>query len=75
MDDLALERIFKKLDELDQKIDDLCQWKVQMKAEWDSHQKEAEERQNKKMRNRDYMIAMFGVGLGILSGLEILGVV
>lgn len=75
MDDLALERIFKKLDELDDKIDDLCNWKTQMKLEWNNHQKDMEEKQNRKMRNRDYMIACFGCGLGILSSLEILGVV
>ena len=75
MDDLALSRIFLKLDELDVKIDKLCEWKTEMKKDWDNHIKDIEDRQNKKLRRRDFTIVLFGLGITFVEVLRSLGII
>jgi len=69
------ERIFEKLDVIEERLSRLCDRVTKIEAAHKHHIDSMISNQNRKLRNRDYMIALFGMGLGILTALQILGVV
>ena len=69
------ERIIDKLDILDEKIDKLCIWKTEMDSNWKHHLEDMEKAQNKKLRSRDFVIVIFGLGIAALEAFRSLGVI
>lgn len=63
-DDLT-NRIINKLDILDQKIDDLCTWKVKMETEWKNHIAIIEKKSVNKEKRFYMIIALMGVAFTI----------
>jgi hypothetical protein len=65
-DDLT-NRVLDKLDILDVKIDDLCNWKVKMQTEWAAHSKSSEDREIKKEKKFYYIVAIMGVAIAVFE--------
>lgn len=69
------ERIFTKLDNIEAKINDLCMKYTQLKTEHEGHIQDMTDNQNRKLRNRDYIIVMFGTTIAFVEVLRSLGVI
>lgn len=65
-DDLT-NRVLDKLDILDTKIDDLCNWKVKMQTEWQAHSKSSEEKEAKKEKKFYYIVAIMGIAIAMFE--------
>lgn len=63
-DDMT-KRIIDKLDILDDKIDKLCLWKIEMEVEWKNHMKKIEDRTKGKERRFYYIIALMGIAFTV----------
>lgn len=75
MDELALTRIFNKLDKLGEQISDLCNRMTTLEVQHQSHLDGIVDKQNKKMRNRDFAIVIFGLVIGTVEVMRSLGVI
>lgn len=69
------QRIFDKLDAIENRLTDLCLRLTVLESEYKSHLEEIQEDQNKKLRSRDLIIVLVGVSLGVIEVLRTLGVI
>ena len=65
-DDLT-NRVLDKLDVLDSKIDDLCNWKVKMQTEWQAHSNMSAEKEAKKEKKFYYIVAIMGIAIAMFE--------
>lgn len=63
------ERIFMKLDKIEDRIGDLCLRLSALENEYKSHLEDLQKAQNKKLRRRDFTIVIIGLGI---AGIEVL---
>jgi hypothetical protein len=68
-------RIFEKLDKIEDRINDLCIRLSAMEAEYNSHIGDLQRQQDKKLKRRDYTLAVMAVGLTSVEILRTLGVI
>ena len=68
-------RIFEKLDKIEARINDLCIRLSAMEAEYNSHIGDMQRRQDRKLKRRDYTLAVMAVGLTTIEILRTLGVI
>lgn len=68
-------RIFEKLDKIEDRINDLCIRLSAMEAEYNSHTGDMQRRQDRKLKRRDYTLAVMAVGLTTIEILRTLGVI
>ena len=59
------ERVIDTLDELRQKMNDLCMWKTKMETEWANHMNHIEKKAVDKEKRFYYIIALMGVGFTV----------
>lgn len=58
-------RVIESLDELREKVTDLCIWKTKMETEWENHMEGIEKKAQAKEKRFYYIIALMGVGFTI----------
>jgi hypothetical protein len=68
-------RIFEKLDKIEDRINDLCIRLSAMEAEYNSHIVDLQRQQDRKLKRRDYTLAVMAVGLTSVEILRTLGVI
>ena len=69
------QRIFDKLDGIENRLADLCVRLTVLETEYKSHLEELQAEQNKKLRSRDLIIVLVGVSLGGIEVLRTLGLI
>ena len=68
-------RIFDKLDKIESRITDLCIRLSEMETEYNSHISDMEKQQDRKLKRRDYTLAVMAIGLTSIEVLRTLGVI
>mgnify|MGYP006899628256 FL=1 len=68
-------RIFEKLDKIESRITDLCIRLSEMETEYNSHIADMERQQDRKLKRRDYTLAVMAIGLTSIEVLRTLGVI
>lgn len=58
-------RVIETLDELREKVTDLCIWKTKMETEWKNHMNDLEQKTLSKERRFYYIIALMGIGFTV----------
>lgn len=69
------ERIFSKLDKIEDRISDLCLRLSVLEQEYKSHLDDLQEEQNKKLRRRDFTIVIVGLGIAVIEVVRTLGII
>jgi hypothetical protein len=69
------ERIFEKLDKIEDRITDLCLRLSALEVNHQNHIDDLEKKHNSRMKRRDGVIAMIGGVLGVVELLRIVGVI
>jgi len=69
------ERIFIKLDKMEEKIDDLCNRITKQEVEFEEHLSSRERESNRKLRNRDLVIVLFGSIITTVEVFRTLGII
>jgi len=68
-------RIFEKLDKIEDRITDLCIRLSAIETEYRDHITEIQHEQDKKLRRRDYILVIMGMGITIIELGRTLGVI
>jgi len=68
-------RIFEKLDKIEDRINDLCVRLSAMETEYNAHIESMQRKQDRKLRSRDYTLAIMAVGLTIIEVCRTLGII
>ena len=68
-------RIFDKLDKIEENLSDLCDRMTRQETEFEAHIERMERSHDRKLKNRDFMIIVFGSIIGLIELINVLGII